>query len=113
MKQGEDAFLKRRREIDQDVAAADEIDLREWRIARDILFGEDAQIANRTADSISSFLLREEPTQAIGRHIRRDAVEVHAGARLQDRRLVDVGCIQLDRRRVWQLVEKLCQANRE
>src|SRR5215469_6858962 len=99
MKQREDALLKRRREIDQDVAAADEIDLRERRVARDILLGEDAQIANRTADSISAFLLREEPTQAIWRHIRRDAVEIHTGARLQDGCLVDVGCIQLDRRR--------------
>src|ERR1700686_3489371 len=43
---GDNALLQFRTEIDEKVAATDEIEAREWRIPGDVLFGKNADLAN-------------------------------------------------------------------
>jgi len=57
---GEDSLLKRLAEVDQDVATAHQIHLREGRIAREIVPDEDAQLAHVLLDAIAALELGDE-----------------------------------------------------
>lgn len=52
MEVGNDPLLNGRLEVDQQIAAADEIQVREGRIGRDVLPGEDAHVADRFSDLV-------------------------------------------------------------
>ena len=60
--------------VDEHVATADHVEPREWRIARQIVPGEDAEVAERLRDAIAAVGLGEESSsrsvgtsEAIGR----------------------------------------------
>jgi len=60
VKDGEHLLLQARLEIDQQVAATDDVHARERGIADDVLSGEDDHLAQGLVDPIAAFLLDEE-----------------------------------------------------
>ncbi len=63
LKQRHGLFLQLRIEVDQDVAAGDEIDPRVRRVAGHVVGGEDAELAQRFGDFVSPRYGREEALQ--------------------------------------------------
>ena len=71
MKRGDRLLLQARLEIDQEIAATDEVHARERRVGDQVLPREDHHFAQRLADAVAAFLLDEEPPQALGRDVLR------------------------------------------
>ena len=69
MENGERLFLPTRLEIDQEIAAADEVYVREGRVADEILPREDDHLAQRLVDPVAAFLLDKKPPQSLRRYI--------------------------------------------
>ena len=67
-------------EVDEDVAAADQIELGKRRIPREVVLDEDAEVANALADAVPAVDAIEKPQEALRRHVRERRVGVHAGA---------------------------------
>ena len=97
MEHRDQLLLEDRLEINQDVAAADEIELRKGRVAGHVLLREDAHVADRLGDLIVLPLLGEVPPEPLGRHVERDVLEVPACPRALDRRLARVAREDLNR----------------
>ncbi len=66
MKSRQDFFLQPGLEINQQVAATDEVHARERRVAQEILPSEDDHLPQGFADAVAALLLDEEPTQPLG-----------------------------------------------
>ena len=77
--------------IDQQVAAADQVDPGERWIPDHVLLGEDQHIADGLVDVIGAVPLGEETGQALRGDVGRDAVGIDAGAGGLDGLAVDVG----------------------
>ena len=92
-------FCSSATEVDEDVAAAHEVELGERRIARQVVADEDAQLAHGLADAVAAIDLGEEAPPPLVADVAQRAVGVDAGARLLDRLLADVGAEDLDRAR--------------
>ena len=71
VERGQHLLLQARLEIDQQVAATDEVHARERRIGDEVLPREDHHLAQRLADPVAAFLLDEEPPQPLGRDVLR------------------------------------------
>ena len=108
-----DALLQRRTEIDEHVAATDEVDLRERWVSREILRREDADVTDRPADLIASVRLEEEPLQPIARDLVLDTGGKRPGPRPSDGRAAEVGAEYLHRDGAAGPAEELEQADRE
>ncbi len=93
----QDPPLQRRIEVDEDVSAAHQIQLRKWRIAGQVVLDEDAQIANRLVDPVAAIGLDEVATAALFAHGPQRAVRVDAGAGLGDGGLAEIRPEDLDR----------------
>ncbi len=100
-------------QVDQQIAAADEIEAREWRVVRDILPREDAQIANALHDAEAAVVHLEEPLQALTRDVSQDISQVDAGPCLFERRLADIGAEDLNFRGRDGIAEAFQQLDRE
>ena len=98
MEDRQHAVLQLETEIDQHVAATDEVQLREGRVLRHVLPGEDTEIANALLNLVLPLGLHEVEPQSFGRNVVRDAVEIDARPRDADRPLRDVRRENLDRR---------------
>ena len=81
MERTKDSLLERRSEVDEKVAATDDVDARERRIASDVVAGEDAAIPQRLADLVPALHRGEEPFQPLRRHLPTDRRRVNAAAR--------------------------------
>src|SRR5207245_1855305 len=79
------------------VAAADQVQPREGRVAGQVVLGEDAQVADRLADLVVGVRLGEEAPQPLGRDVQLDVVDVDAGAGAFEGGLADVGGQDFDR----------------
>ena len=64
MEQRDDRLLHVRLEVDQHVAARDQVEPREGRVAEKVLGGEDHRVAQVLGDLVVVSLLDEEPAQA-------------------------------------------------
>ena len=53
-------------EVDEDVATADEVELGEGRIPREIMPHEHAEVADLLADAVAAFSPLEEPRKPLG-----------------------------------------------
>ncbi len=93
----QDLLLQRRLQVDEQVAAADQVDLGEGRIGQHVVPGEHAHVADRLADAVAAVHLREEAPQALRRDVVQDVLRVDARAGLVDDRSVQVGGEDLDR----------------
>ena len=107
MKRGDDPLLEHRPEVDEQVPATDEVELRERRILRHVLAREHAHVAHGFADLKAAAVLDEKPPPPRHRHNRRDARRVDAGPRFVDRRLANVRGENLHRHARALVAEKL------
>ena len=78
MEQAENPLLHIGIEVDQHVAATDQVELRERRIADHILFGEHHQIAHLLADAIGVLPMDEIAAEQIARDVGGNALRVNA-----------------------------------
>ncbi|MDR8749283.1 hypothetical protein FEP95_03105 [Burkholderia multivorans] len=97
VKQLEDLPLHRPFEVDQHVAARDQIEMRERRIAQQAVRGEQNALAHRFRNHEMRAVAREIPLQQRFGHVGCDRQRIGARARAHDRRFVDVGREHLDR----------------
>src|ERR1700683_76395 len=91
--------LQHRSQIDQQIAAAHQVQVREWRILHQVLLGEDAHIPDRLVDLKSSIQPYEESLQSLRRNLRDRCLSVKAGAGAIERPVAEVGGKNLDRSR--------------
>ena len=96
VKAGNDPLLQRLIEVDEDVATAHQIQLRERRIAGEVVLHEHAQIPDRLVDAIATVGLDEVAPAPLLAHIAQRSVAVKPGARLGDDRLAQVGAEDLN-----------------
>src|SRR5208282_3422616 len=75
----------------QQIAAADEIEVREGRVGGYVVPGEDAEVANGLADLVVTVDAHEEAAQALGRDVDFNIVDVQAGPGPLQGGLVQVG----------------------
>ncbi len=113
MEDRHDPLLQEGLQIDQQVAAADEIQVREGRIGRDVLAREDADVANALGDLPAPVGLDEETAPSLGLDVDHGVFQVDAGARLVDRGVGDVRREDLDGRAVLRFLRRLEESDRE
>jgi len=70
--------------VDEHVPATDQIEVRERRVADDVLPGEDAEVADGFGDAVPALLRDEEAPESLGGDMGRDAVRVDAGSSSRD-----------------------------
>src|SRR5665213_3454475 len=87
-------------QVDQQVAATDQIHFRKRRITDQILARENHRLAKRLGDSVAALLLDEKPSQSLRRNVGCERLGVKTGARLVEQRVVQVGREDLHFRRV-------------
>ena len=68
-------------QIDQEIAAGQEIQLRKGRIGQDVMRGKHDQIPNLLLDPVIAVFLGKEPLQALRGEVTGDADRIEAGAR--------------------------------
>ncbi len=98
-------------EVDEDVAAADEVQVGEGRIPDQIVAREDAQVAHGLADLEMAVHAGEEALQGPGRDIGGDVLQEDPGARLFHRAVAQVRAEDLDGRGGGEAVEGLQEAD--
>src|SRR5688500_20046646 len=95
----EDPALRDVVEINQQIAAADQVQSRERRITRHILTREETEIADVLRNSVLAVVPDEKAREAFRRHLVQSIDRVDAGARLLQRRLADISAENLDLQR--------------
>ncbi len=88
----------RRRQIDQQIAAGDQIDARERRVPNDTVRREDTQRANVLGDHEAGAARHEEPLAALRRHGVEQRLRIARRACDREHALIDVGCEYLHAR---------------
>ena len=91
VEQGQQLLLQVRGQVDQQVAADQQIELGEGRIHDEVLGRQRHHLPDLLADPVAAFLLDEKPAQPLGRHIRRDVLRVDALAGLVNRVPIQIG----------------------
>ena len=89
--QRQELLLRLDIEVDQQVPATEDVQLRKRRIDEDVLRRKDHQVADFFLDPVALALADKKPRQPLRRHVRGDARGKRAPAGLLDGVLVDVG----------------------
>jgi len=84
-------------EIDEDVAAGDQVDVRERRILEQVVHREQHQIANLLPHLVMIAFAREEAAQAFLAHVGLDGGRIAALARRRERPGIEIGAEHLNR----------------
>ena len=92
---GDELALQLQIQIDHQVAAAHQVELREGGVADHVLDGENHPLPDLAPDPEARFLLDEVPLEALGADIQGNVGGVEPGPRLGDGILVDVGAEDL------------------
>src|SRR5580692_6505812 len=95
----DDAFLRKRVQAEQKMAATNQIHSGERGIVRQILAREDAHVPNRFRNEVSASGWMKEILEALGRDVGQPSFGVHAGASRLERRVINIGGEDLNRRR--------------
>ena len=98
VKERDQFFLHLRVQVDQQVAADQDVELGEGRVHDHVLRGKDHHLADLLAHPVAVLVLDEEPAQALGRDVRGDVGRKDARARLVDGVPVQVGGKDLERK---------------
>lgn len=98
-------------EIDQHVAATDQVQVREGRVHGHVLPGEEAHVANPFIHLVGTVHLRKKPPQTLGRHVNQDVLVINAAAGFFDAAFVQVRGKDLDRQIFARLIQKLDHCN--
>ena len=104
--------MKERLEVDQDIAAADQVDAGKRGILGQVLAREGAQIANGLSYLILSVGLDEKPLQAFRANLGQGGARIGSGSRLFDRRLAQVRGEDLHRCFARPVAHGFCQHDR-
>src|ERR1039458_9780681 len=99
VEQGNERLLQVLADIDQQVAATDQVEFGKRRVFDHVLLGKDQQVADAFVDAIGAAagLGREEPGQPLRREVGGDAGRIEAGAGRGNRLTVNVGGEDLHR----------------
>lgn len=95
MENGEHGLLQHRLEIDEHIAAADEIELSEGGIGKHVVRRKDDHLADLFGDVVLVVFLDEVLGKPLGRDVFGNALRENAFARFFDGLCVDVGCKDL------------------
>ncbi len=96
VKRLDDALLEGLIEVDENVAAAHQVELRERWVSREIVLHEDAHVSNALDDAIAALGLREKSLPPLVADVAERAVRVEPRARGLDRLAVHVRPEDLD-----------------
>ena len=91
-------LLQHRAQVDQQIAATDQVQVGERRIFGHILLGKDAHLPYRFDNLISPVDSHEEPPQTLRRDAGDQSLGIEAGAGPVERAVADVGGENLERR---------------
>ena len=97
MKRRDDLFLQTGFQVNQQIAATDQIEARERRIAQEILPRKHDHLPQRLADAETAVLLDKEPPQPFGRNVLHQALGVEARPGLLQQDRVEIRCENLQR----------------
>ena len=99
VKQRDERLLQFRPHVNEQVAAADQVNPGKRRVLDHVLLGKDQQVADVLVNPIGAAvgLGREKPRQPLRRHVHRDARRIESRPRRGDRPAVDVGGEDLHR----------------
>ena len=97
VKERDELFLELRGQVDQEVPADQDVELREGRVHDDVLGGKDRHLADLLAHPVAPLLLDEEPAQALRRNVRGDVGRIDPRPGLVDGVPVQVGGEDLER----------------
>src|SRR5580704_11750932 len=92
----DDAFLRKRVQTEQKMAATNQINSRERGIVRQILAREDAHVPNRFRNEVSASGWMKEIRKALGGDVGQMGLVIHAGAGSLERRVIDIGSEDLN-----------------
>ena len=112
MERRQDLLLQTRLDIDEQVAATDQVHAREGRIADEILPRKDDCVAQRLDHAIAVLFLDKEASQPFGRHVLHQTFGVETGAGFIEQRIVQVSGENLEFGRVRHAIEKFCECHR-
>jgi hypothetical protein len=98
VKRRQHPLLVRRLEIDEDVAAGDQVHAGERRILPEVVLREHALVAHVLSDLVAALALEEEAGQASRRHVGGDVLRIDARASLVDHLRRHVGAEDQHRR---------------
>ena len=84
MKEGQEFLLQLRGKVDQEVPAAQDVELGEGRVHDDVLHGEDRHLPDLFGDPVAVLFFDEEPLEAFGKHVGGDVGRKNALAGLVD-----------------------------
>ena len=107
MKKRQDFVLRFRLQIDEEIAAANEINVGEGRVSQYIVNREDDAVAQFMGDLVAVLISGEELRQPVWRDIRLDRIGIEPVARESHGVPVDVRGEDLKPRRPFQLLEGL------
>jgi hypothetical protein len=94
VEQRHEPLLQLRAHINEEVAAANQIEFRKWRVFDDVVLGKNEHVADDLMDAVGSavgLFLLEKVGQPLRRNVRDDTGWVNADAGLFDRFTVDIG----------------------
>ncbi len=98
VEEGQYPLLQPRLEVDEHVAAADQVHAAERRVPGHVMSCEDAGVADRLDHPVAAVHLGEEPLQALRRDVLRDVRQVPSRPRLLQGTLGEVGAEDLEGR---------------
>ena len=113
MERAEHALLQPPVEVDQHVAARDQVEPREGRVLEQVVVREQDRLAQLVGDAVAARFLAEKALEPLGRHVSLDGARIEAHPRDGERLVVDVGGEDLDLRRVRERVERLADQHRD
>src|SRR5262249_30101847 len=91
MKEGDDLPLQFWPQVDQQIAAANQVHTRKWRVFLHALHGKDDHLADLLADLVGAVIFDKEALQTFWRNVGGNVVRVYAKAGPLDGLVVDVG----------------------
>ncbi|GJE69431.1 hypothetical protein CHKEEEPN_0959 [Methylorubrum podarium] len=109
----DDAALQLGVEIDQQVAAGDEVEAGEGRILDDAVLGEDAHLPHFLDDAVGVALPHEPAREPLGADVAHDRLGVAGRARRREGPAVEVGREDLDLRHLFERRHVLAQQDAE
>ena len=113
MEQRDHALLHSWVEVDQQIPAANQVELGKGRIAGKVLRRKHHRVAQRLAGFVVWLLMHEIALQALGRYVVGNAFGVQTQACRFQRLLVDIGCENLQRGRLLNAPQQFAQADRQ
>src|SRR5579863_6316415 len=82
-------------QVDEKVSTSDQVYAQKWRIAEQVVRGEDDEISNFLTDTVSAIFFGEEPLETVGGHVDLNIAGKNSFARRIQRSLMKVGCEDL------------------